>query len=303
MEHFTSWYTYLAFFIIILAIYGVFVMIIWLIDPPACYAFARKEFELLSWQFITNRWVNSAVGVAFGISFTFLTVFDIITHWRRKKKCSCKEFYFKEDPYLFRLEVIFYFLLAPLNIIMASVNSALLIRYYNSQVVVLTIFLDLFPNLLLALVIDLFPLGITIYRILRDCCCKKNKDINLDGILTILSNSDLHDSFKDFAKSEWSVENVLLFDDIINFEKSKSLDDANKIIANYLEKGAPLEVNVTRKEADEVIQKVKDGEINSDLFSTIKQTTILNLGDTYARFIFSDEYLTWEFKNKMKNNL
>lgn len=302
IEHFTAWYTYLIFFIIILALYGLFALIVWVIDPSACEKTNQPNEIFLGWQFITNRWVNSSIGFGFAFSFTFLTIFDIVTHCKRKKGCFCRDFYFKEDPYLFRFEVIFFYLCAPFNVFIVTINSLFHLFQLETEILVLTIFFDLLPNFVLACIINLFPLSVTMVKSLCKCMKKKEK-VDNDSIVTLLSNPDLHDSFKDFAKSEWSVENVLLYDDIINFEKSMTLEDAKKIISNYLEKGAPLEVNITRKEADIVIKKMNDGELTSELFSDIKQTTLINLGDTYARYIFSDDYITWEFKNKMKENI
>jgi hypothetical protein len=124
---------------------------------------------------------------------------------------------------------------------------------------------------------------------------------------------ETYDMFKDFTKKEFSVENVLIYDDLRSYEaipaeeKERRYDHWCMIRDSYLLSSSLNEVNIPRKIIDATKQKAeayeKDKEnctMPDDLLSSIMDVTIQNLTDSYCRFFYSDTFQRYINKRKRK---
>eukprot|EP01080_Neovahlkampfia_damariscottae_P008649 gene8649-596_t len=100
-----------------------------------------------------------------------------------------------------------------------------------------------------------------------------------------------------FSETEWSLENLLIYEDILKYEKllpNERREFATLIYNTYMNgEASKLEVNLPGKISRELKDKIDDldVELKSDLFDDIIYVAKDNLEDTFARFIISDEYL------------
>lgn len=208
---------------------------------------------------------------------TILTLFgDLIFNYDMIINCKLLEYVFYSDPYYFRAQIILYFPLMIFNLaveIIVSISnvSFLNIVEYHYPVIILNTISFAF-----LLIIDvLFPLIITIIRFFFTLCDKKEKEGSLEAIL---QDPTMEAMFIKFCEDEFTIENVLCFQDIQNFKKGKS--NPLEIYLKYLNgSNSVMEINIPRKTCQKVFVKLSRSEIESDLFNEIESDVRKNLYD------------------------
>jgi len=105
----------------------------------------------------------------------------------------------------------------------------------------------------------------------------------------VLENAILLEAFTQFSVTEWSVENILFFQTAKEFresydEKSKpTMNLGRRIIGEYIESGAPMEVNVDH-DIRKALIAAKD-DLKEDSFDAAqRQIYILMKNDTFAKW-------------------
>ena len=112
--------------------------------------------------------------------------------------------------------------------------------------------------------------------------------------------------FKKYAKKEWSLENILFYEEIEKYKKIKSLKFAKKraqeLLENYIEAGSALEVNMSgeiRRLTKKRIQNFKDHKNEfKEIFDEAIKETKRNMRDTYARIRKTLEFSIWRTSSK-----
>jgi hypothetical protein len=108
--------------------------------------------------------------------------------------------------------------------------------------------------------------------------------------------------FKVFCIKEFSVENILCFDEIQKFKKTKHLKKKKKILKNiikdFIRSNAKFRANIpknTKKKYKSL--KIDDKKIygNVEILNELETDIIQNLLDSYNRFFYSSN-----FKNYLK---
>jgi hypothetical protein len=107
--------------------------------------------------------------------------------------------------------------------------------------------------------------------------------------------------FTKFVESEWSIENILCYQDIMKYPETPQKDRkefVKRIIELYFNgTTSELEVNVPGKPKEALKQHFFKNEFNDNLFADIHSNLLINLYDSYSRFI-----VTKEFENLVKTN-
>jgi hypothetical protein len=113
--------------------------------------------------------------------------------------------------------------------------------------------------------------------------------------------------FITFSRKEWSLENVLLYEDLLKFKKisskEKSKEYAQIIYERYLEINSNLEVNIDEALRFEVLKKIKNDQIDSTIFDSIQFALQLNLLDTFSRLKEETNYKRFENNFKIEKDL
>ncbi len=119
---------------------------------------------------------------------------------------------------------------------------------------------------------------------------------SIDTVCDLLEHETTRNLLKEFCKSEFSVENVLCFEEIIRYQKLTSDEErfrlATSIFETFIEIGSVLEVNITQRVREEV-QRSLIPPTPQSLFDKVKDSVGTNLMDSYSRFCHSTAYLAY----------
>ncbi|KAL9645330.1 hypothetical protein ABK040_002529 [Willaertia magna] len=128
----------------------------------------------------------------------------------------------------------------------------------------------------------------------------------------ILKKREVFKLFKQFAKQEFSLENIYAFIDLENLKELNKQDtnnnnniweEAEKFKSKYLITNATMELNVSFELKKQVNNYLNERKEMNNLIECIETALSINLGDTYSRFIETDEYQIIDKCNEMKEKL
>jgi hypothetical protein len=256
-----------------------------------CREFAFQQF--LAYLFI----VFLAIIIFIQVAILF---YDIVINFKKllSKYCFCRFvcLFWRDDPFYYRIEIYIYVLIS-FYLIVSQVLIFILTTVLVLPDIVVALSKSIFTYLL-ALNIIIFPLTITIFNIFRTCLLRiANKNNKTEIIDVLLGNEKTLDLFREFAKREWSVENVLIYTEIKEFENTKDFGKkqliAISIKETYLEKNSPMELNIDDYKLKNFTKMLEEGKVDG-IFNDILKTVKINLADTYSRFRFSNEYLIFQ---------
>jgi hypothetical protein len=201
------------------------------------------------------------------------------------RKFDIVHFFSTSDPYYFRIEMLnlpllgIYFIVTTIVFLFYDITLAKMI--INS----IALFWLLFIQYTFALIV-------TISKWLFSFCVGE-EDENQQELVTCLRSKKVRPWFIQFAKNEWSLENVFAWDEIDKYQRSTD-DVERKEIAEYfyytfLARNAAFEINVDAKSVSEFQDKLRRGRADEQLFENILPTIYMNLNDTYFRFKVTDQ--------------
>lgn len=136
---------------------------------------------------------------------------------------------------------------------------------------------------------------------------KKNK--SADALMEVLSDQESRLAFTKFCISEYSTENIICYFCIQEY-KDKPTKKKLAIIHKTFFSGesSELEVNVQKQELSDVVRYATSSPFPSQL-STCRSITdrpekslLMNISDTFTRFIFTPEYHYIAAKKKWKSH-
>jgi hypothetical protein len=113
---------------------------------------------------------------------------------------------------------------------------------------------------------------------------------------SLLANSKSRRYFKVYCASEYSVENILFWEAVHIYRRTKETDTtktlAIQIMQTFLKKGSPNEVNTSRKLITAITTRFASEGAVLDLFDSIVKDVVTEcLNDTFSRFRRTDEFL------------
>jgi len=131
---------------------------------------------------------------------------------------------------------------------------------------------------------------------------KPEEHISLQEIMTKKRNLKY---FKLFATSQFSVENIIFYEEIELYKQIKDEEEralrADKMIEMFFETDSIYEINTSRRLIIGVIDERENGKSPLDLFDVLMSDVMnSNLSDMHQRFIFSEYYKEMKQKNKKK---
>lgn len=247
------------------------------------------------YSYMISDIINGVLGLIIFGSLLLVQVFDCI-YTLYKTKGKIFDYFFVSDPFYFRLELLhlpflaIYYVLWEVVSFLFDENNYIIQMAFNS-------FYLYWIVLFQSLAIIILTIGLAIYKYL-----KPNQPFTKDGLEKILSTSKTRPWFIEYSKNEWSIENVMAWDEIQKYvkehrsQKRKAISEY--IVKNFLTRGGMFELNVNKSEVDEVLGKVKLKQYDDDLFDVILGTVMLNLSDTYSRFVLRDQ----RYRDYLKQN-
>lgn len=284
-------------------------MILWILFLfLTCEIYCIIIFFSMSQKCTTNAYIILSAPMFISV-FPFIGIlciffYDIIVNVK-EIFCNFTIFLFYGDPFFYRVEQVigiaaFLVMFPIIGFIgtMQVLNAKRIETYvalYYAQASLTTVFFYLINFYLYG-----FVCIVTIITNLYSACRKK-KPTKKEDIERVFDSKELKSYFVEFAKQEWSIENVDIYSDILEYQKSPNVDDANKIYSKYLAgKDSPCEVNVSQALCLEIRKNIDDENITNTLFDNVRSAILLNLTDTYSRFIFTSKFEQWDKLNKFK---
>ena len=132
---------------------------------------------------------------------------------------------------------------------------------------------------------------------------KKKYDSEFEAFINTKSGKEI---FKLYARNEYSLENILFFEEVQNYKELDNLKVAKRksqeLLQNYLSIGSPLEVNLSHPGRKLTIEKIENFKDYEDEYQFIFDDCILetkrNMRDTFSRISSSNEFLQWKETTK-----
>jgi hypothetical protein len=133
---------------------------------------------------------------------------------------------------------------------------------------------------------------------------KKKKRIELKipklFLTEILKNEKYKNYLKIFMVKEFQNENLIFFEEVSLYQNMPKIDrlKRSKMIFNtFFTEGSNYELNITKKEKEEIIQKLDYSPI--DLFDNVLHKNIfVSIINSYSNFLVSDLYKEMFLSNK-----
>lgn len=250
------------------------------------FYFIYFNFQCIDANF--NNIYNANIGV---LTFFALILFilDFITNFQDIVKFRCSKLW-KDDIFYFRIEIF--------GLVIGIALPFFVFRLIMDAA---------FPNPLSMAIFSSFSyyilyfgqfgfiLIITMIATIKSAFSKNKLN---DEIKVYLLDEEFHKNFKNFADIEFSGENLSCYDDTIEYsnikDPKKKLEFLQKLHSRYLNGiRSELEVNVTKDISLQIKDAIESNNLPENLLEPLQKLLILNLSDTYSRFIFSKEYKNW----------
>lgn len=241
--------------------------------------------EIYTIQFVETFGV---ILIICNIFFTFIImVVDIILNFNSFKTCKV----YTQDTLFFRFE---FYIFGSINSILSIIGFIFFIAFFNTNLgfMMYLLFLPAFHHVLI-LTNVIFPLVITIYKlIIHQIYKSKISETQLD---IILKNEVSREYLANFAKTEFSLENILCYNDMKKYQEEKNIELRSKLASDiYIRyfngSNSELEVNVSASYCKLLDSDIQANNFSDNLFLELEKQVKVNLSDTYHRFIFSESY-------------
>jgi hypothetical protein len=243
------------------------------------------------------RYLNIVFYTLMIISCAILFFIDIVSNVKKIfSKCGICNLFWKYDAYYFRSEmyIVGLGITASMYVIVTFLDFL-----YSNQPYVLVLSTGFLLNFFVFFFQSGFVLLVTVVNFFMSIFRRRSKKRLGYLIEKLLENSEFHDLFEEYSKSEWSPENLCCYDDIIEFEKNPSIEKLNPMIDLYFNgASSELEVNVPGELISVLKEKINKGKISNSILVSIKSVVVRNLLDTYSRFIWTSSYKQFIFRNE-----
>jgi hypothetical protein len=238
------------------------------------------------------RWVLMGCTVWVCLVFPLLYAYDVIVCFPGILKGQCLQL-LKRDGFYMRWEYsLFIIICLPLAAAL-NILSTVLSHIPFGSVRWPTTFALAISNSILYNLGYFFTCGLPLYATiilwLMSLCCRKKKQSRLEEVF---ASQELLGYFEEFAKSEYSPENIWLYLEIQKFRLDPDLYLGWQIYNTYLNGGASeLEVNVNMATRKAIKDSLSLQGIRQDMFDPVLKEICDNMMDTYSRFTLSRDYI------------
>ena len=135
---------------------------------------------------------------------------------------------------------------------------------------------------------------------------KTYSELGIDGVLFVINDPEGHRMFYEFCRSEFSIENLLFFDEARAFQqKFHEMTSNDQIVAawhiynKYISAEAELPLNLSSEICAVIKSRLEESPdvIEDTIFTpAMKSALMLMSHDTFLRFKFSKEFKAFREK-------
>jgi hypothetical protein len=252
-----------------------------------------------------------------------LLIISLTIYTKEKGCCKVKGFFVNDDPFGFRVEQFGIIIVLILTVLITLIPFS---RYFVDLIVISTrsndgenrrgrssgSFIINYLEVIMFFLIETFLLIAT---------CAVGLTLSIISIIKKRLRTPVFDSefeafvntkegihvFKEYAKSEWSTENILFYEDILKFREIKKFKAAKRqaiqMNLNFVEIGSPLEVNLSgdvRRLTKKRIENFQDHKNDfNEIFEEALKETKRNMRDTFSRVTGTRQYQQWKNNTKV----
>eukprot|EP01080_Neovahlkampfia_damariscottae_P006414 gene6414-10421_t len=251
------------------------------------------------------------VFVAVALINILIMILDRI-HFLKQNGCwSSQKFYVHDDPFGFRLEqtilmislVIYGIPFSLIPMIIYFINSHLGtpdISTTEGEVSATTISIVLCTA---EMVVLITTTSVSLLLALFSYIKKKLHEKRFEREFELfIATKDGFEILRKYSKREWSLENVLFYEDVLRYQNLNSAKYSRKravqILENYVLKNSPLEVelsaSVRRSTKEKVETFVEYKNYHKTIFNDAIFEVKFNMEDTFSRITSLPEYKQWK---------
>jgi hypothetical protein len=264
--------------------------------------------------------MSSLVTTVFSIILLIFNLILIIINillFIKEKGCSIKKFFITDDPYGFRFEQIIVLLTVLASILISILplattigNPDVQVDSFSTRQQILDSLYAVFASFFeIALLISSCSVGL-IYAIFSFFKRKLQSKVFENEFIAFINTKDGMKIFKEYAKTEWSMENVLFYEEVEKYRQMKKFKAAQKfavqIKEKFIETGSILEVNLSGDCRKNTIKKIDnfDGQRRFSKYSCIFDEALKeakrNMRDTFSRVRNTEVFKQWKSNSKVK---
>jgi hypothetical protein len=251
--------------------------------------------------------------IIFLIFIIALSTFDLIL-FIKENGFNLKSYFFFDDPFGFRIEqlvviffiiVLIWFPFLPLGVYFLNQRVQDPIDSLRGEIIsIIQSMLLIGFEFMLIMIFCCVGLILSIISFIKRKLQPKIFDSEFDAFINTKKGKEI---FREFAKKEWSSENIQFFEQVEKYKKiwnSKFAEKrAKEIVQNYVEVGSPLEVNLSgdvRKTTKYKVNNFKEfKEGYKIIFDDAIKETKRNMRDTFARIRKTTEFEDWKNSSKV----
>lgn len=245
--------------------------------------------------------ISDLFNVGVGVVTLIVFIVDLIFYIRHQRHTNYKSsltwfqrlrHYYQDDPLLFRWEMLIVFLIILFGL--PTVFTGPYTETSYSVLIVDQILLNV-VHFLLLLTAGAFVGIAALVNFLREKRVKQDDN----AVKKFLKNPTGFELLSNYARSEWSVENILLYSDI---QACKNIQDPKakrtkiqEIINCYLRQNSIMEVNIPDDIRRDCILKFENEDDNrlDEITARLETATLQNIYDTFSRFQQTLQYKTY----------
>eukprot|EP01080_Neovahlkampfia_damariscottae_P010407 gene10407-2936_t len=274
------------------------------------------SIELATHEICTFAKYKEAEYIAGGMAFPYLIVLIIyvictiiidVISFTRERGCAPSDYFFNDDPFGFRLQMfintvgiaaaLYGATYVPLSYFFADPNSHSYDKYIAATYIP-------FTEIIYNLSFGYFGIFIFAFQWIRK---KRRKNTYSNEFDAMINDPKGRKIFKRYSQAEWSLENILYYEEVMNYLQSPSIKFAKRlsqeILNNFIQSGAPLEVNLSGSVRRPLIQKLNNFDDYAanylNIFNDSIEEVKRNMRDTFSR-IPQNELKTWITSSQVK---
>jgi hypothetical protein len=239
--------------------------------------YAANSFQCNTISFTQMRFFFLGCYVFFFIFIMLLLFIDFLFYVPLIFKCQFYDFFFKIDPFSYRIDMISTWLMPPPTMIWGFVSLPKILGGVVTDVVVhIGLWISGGQMLFITIIKKLI--------FLINKCKKKNSRENKNMNIAYCISPEILDIFIQFCESEWSIENISFKLDVKKF-KSLASPGERQALAEIIKQKylipdvSELEINAPSKFLNPTNKKILDGDIDVELFASLENVVDLNLSD------------------------
>eukprot|EP01080_Neovahlkampfia_damariscottae_P000070 gene70-4319_t len=263
----------------------IFILFFWFISIFYAFPFQYNGTCIL-YNYQMNQFLHFIVRTIIIIFIIGLQILDLFLN------CDIIRFPYKyyvdNDPFYFRIQLLPF----PIFAVYFFISEVILYFYPNE---ILQIIFHSISNYSLLTMQCIFPLIITIIKMIIFSCIFNKKNYKIDKLPIYLNKDGIKHHFENYCLTEWNLEYLYLWQSIKEFEKLKTEKEMRKLALEiqqtFLQQNGLFYVNINQPNREEInLVLLKNENLTFETFANISKAAETHLFYSFFRFSLTKEF-------------